>query len=75
MNNPHQYNYTQQLEHRLRMVEDDLHILKKFIFDNNLANVFDKSTSTCDSAWSNIVNIEVACDLKDDTSLGWGMFL
>jgi hypothetical protein len=75
MNNPHQYNYTQQLEHRLRMVEDDLNTLKKFIHDNNLANVFDKPTSACVSAWSNVVNIEVACDLKDDESLSWGMFL
>lgn len=72
--NPHQFNYTQQLEHRLAMVQDDLKILKKFISDNNLTEAFEMPSHTSDSAWSNIINIEVACDLNDNESLKWGMF-
>jgi hypothetical protein len=75
MNNPHQYNYTQQLEHRLRMIKDDIKILVDFLDENNMMDLLEKPTRCCDSAWSNVVNIEVACDLKDDTSLSWGMFL
>jgi hypothetical protein len=75
MNNPHQFNYTQQLEHRLRMVEDDLNILKKFIKQEGLEEIFEtKNTATSDDAYCNIHNIEIACDLSDDESLSWGMY-
>lgn len=75
MNNPHQFNYAQQLEHRLKMVSDDLSILKKFISEHGLDEVFNHTASaTSDSALCNIVNIEIACDLSSDESLTWGMF-
>ena len=74
--NPHQLNYTQQLEHRLRMVQDDLNILKRFISEQGLNDVFaTKATATSDSAFSNISNIEIACDLNDKESLSWGMLM
>lgn len=75
MNNPHQYNYTQQLEHRLAMVQDDLGILKRFILEQGLDEVFNHTASaTSDSAYINISNIEIACNLNNDESLSWGMF-
>ena len=68
-------NYTQQLEHRLRMVADDLEILKKFIVQEGLSEVFEtKNTATSDDAYCNILNIEIACDLSDDESLSWGLY-
>jgi hypothetical protein len=73
MNNPRQLNYTQQLEHRLNMVKDDLDTIILFIKNNNLSEEFEKKSSSCDSAMSNIYNIEIACDLSDDESLSWGM--
>jgi|LakMenE18May11ns_1017448.scaffolds.fasta_scaffold8253290_2 hypothetical protein len=75
MRNPHQYNYTQQLEHRLSMVLDDLNILKKFIIQEDLGKVFEtKNTATSDSAYCNINNIDIACDLSNDESLSWGVY-
>jgi hypothetical protein len=74
MNNPNQLNYTQQLEHRIAMVKDDLNILKKFIAEQGLEDVFqNKVSATSDSAMCNISNIEIACDLNDSESLLWGM--
>lgn len=75
MNNPKQFNYTQQLEHRLKMVQDDLNILKKFIKQEGLEEIFKtKNTATSDNAYCNIHNIEIAYDLSDNESLSWGMF-
>lgn len=75
MNNPNQFNYAQQLEHRLKMVADDLAIIKKFIIQEGLSKVFEtKNTATSDDAYCNIHNIEIACDLNDDESLSWGMY-
>jgi len=72
MSNPKQLNYTQQLEHRLRMVQDDLKIIKKFIMDEELSSVFEEMPSdTSDCAMHNINNIEAACDLKSDECLSW----
>jgi hypothetical protein len=74
MNNPHQFNYTQQLEHRLRMIQDDLNTLRQFIYANELNEVFEKKSKiTGDPANCNLLNIEVACDLSNDESLSWGM--
>ena len=76
MNNPHQYNYAQQLEHRLRMVQDDLNMLKAFIKQQDLNIIFNNVNSklTGEPGVCNINNIEIACDLNDDQSLSWGMF-
>ena len=74
MNNPRQLNYTQQLEHRLRMIEDDISKLIDFIDENRMMESLDKPTSGCDSALTHIVNIEHACDLSNDESLSWKLF-
>lgn len=75
MENPHQFNYTQQLEHRLKMVQDDLNILKRLINDMGLEKTFENiNTATSDCAFHNISNIEIACDLNNEESLSWGMF-
>lgn len=76
MNNPHQYNYAQQLEHRLRMVQDDLNMLRHFVQQQGLEQVFKNVSNslTGDAGMCNINNIEIACDLNDDESLSWGMF-
>jgi len=57
------------------MVADDLEILKKFIKQEGLSKVFEtENTATSDDAYCNIHNIEIACDLRDDESLSWGMY-
>jgi hypothetical protein len=74
MKNPHQFNYSQQLEHRLKMVKDDISVLKKFISEQGLDEIFNRTAlATNDAALCNINNIEIACDLNDDESLSWGM--
>jgi len=75
MNNPKQLNYTQQLEHRLKMVQDDLNIIKQFISEQGLDEIFNHTASyTSDTALTNIINIEIACDLESDESLAWDLF-
>lgn len=75
MNNPRQLNHTQQLEHRLKMVMDDLDVIKQFIYDQKLDEHFSLNTRLGgDPAWANISNIEIACDLSDDESLSWGTY-
>jgi hypothetical protein len=74
MTNPHQLNYTQQLEHRLRMIEIEISKLIDFIDENRMMDLLDRPTSCCDSALTHIVNIEHACDLKNDRSLSWEIF-
>lgn len=75
MNNPKQLNYTQQLEHRLSQVQDDLNTLRRFINEQGLDVIFQRECSaTMDAAIHNLNNIEIACDLNDDESLSWGMF-
>jgi hypothetical protein len=74
MNNPNQLNYTKQLEHRLKMIQDDVSKLIDFIDNNRMMELLDKPTSCCDSALTHIVNIEHACDLSSDESLSWSLF-
>lgn len=76
MENPHQYNYTQQLEHRIKMIEDDLNMLKAFISQHGLDDFFNEklSVKTGASGYTSIQNIEISCDLKNTEALSWGMF-
>ena len=68
-------NYTEQLEHRLRMVQDDLNILTDFIIQEGLEHTFNKvNRVTGDPALCNINNIAIACDLSNEESLKWGMY-
>lgn len=71
MNNPNQLNYTQQLEHRLAMILDDINKLSDFFDENNLMSVLDNPTKYNDHAWMHVINIEHACDLDNDESLSW----
>lgn len=67
-------NYTEQLEHRLKMVQDDLNILTDFIIQEGLDKEFNKiNPVTGDPALCNINNIAIACDLTNEESLKWGI--
>jgi hypothetical protein len=72
MSNPKQLNYTQQLEHRIKMIKEDLDVINQFITENNLEEIFKRKTHTSDDAFCNLHNIEIACDLNDSESLSWG---
>lgn len=71
MNNPNQLNYTQQLEHRLKMIQDDINVLIDFIDESRMMEAMDKPTKYSNSALTNISNIEIACNLESDESLDW----
>ena len=61
----------QQLEHRLAMVADDLKVIRKFIAEHHLTGEFQMPSSTSDEAFTNLNNIEIACDLTNDECLSW----
>ena len=61
----------EQLKHRLAMVLDDLKVIKKFIFEQGMTREFQMPSSTSDEAFSNLNNIEIACDLTNDECLTW----
>ncbi len=62
------------LEHRIRMIADDLKAIRQFIIDNGLSEAFEKSTRYCDNAHTHLENISVACDLGSNEALGWKKF-
>jgi hypothetical protein len=64
----------QQLEHRLAMVADDLKVIRKFIAQEGLTETFRKPSSTSDEAFTNLNNIEIACDLTSNECLGWKLY-
>lgn len=64
----------QQLEHRLAMIQDDLNVIRAFIYREGLIDTFRKSTDECDEAITHLNNIEIACDLNSDESLSWKLF-
>jgi hypothetical protein len=64
----------QQLEHRLAMVADDLKVIRKFIAQEGLTETFQMRSSTSDEAFTNLNNIEIACDLTSNESLTWGFY-
>ena len=64
----------QQLEHRLAMVADDLKVIRKFIAQRGLTEAFQMRSSTSDEAFTNLNNIEIACDLTSNESLTWGFY-
>jgi hypothetical protein len=61
----------QQLEHRLAMVADDLKVIRKFIAQRGLTETFQMRSSTSDEAFTNLNNIEIACDLTSNECLEW----
>jgi hypothetical protein len=64
----------EQLKHRLAMVKDDLDIIRKFIYSEQLDKAFERQSETSDECWTNLNNIEIACDLSTDESLSWKNF-
>jgi hypothetical protein len=74
MNNTKQLNYTEQLEHRLQMIMDDLKAIREFINENELDQVFQKPTKHSDECYTHFNNIEISCDITSDESLSWGKF-
>jgi len=64
----------QELKHRLAMVADDLKIIRKFINEQGLTEAFEKPSSTSDEAFTNLNNIEIACDLNDTECLNWTLY-
>jgi hypothetical protein len=67
-------NEVEQLKHRLAMVEDDLKVIRAFIYENGLDETFQKPTGMADECWTHLNNIEIACNLSSDESLGWELF-
>jgi len=67
-------NEVEQLKHRLEMIEDDLKVIRAFIYENGLNEDFQKPTGMADECWTHLNNIEIACDLSSDESLGWELF-
>ncbi len=65
---------TEQLKHRLSMVNDDLAVIRRFIYEKNLAKEFEQPTAHSDEAWVHLSNIEIACDLSNDEALSWKPF-
>ena len=63
-----------ELKHRLNMIEDDLRVIREFIYTKGLSDVFKESSRTSEEAWSNLNNIEIACDLSSDESLKWKLY-
>jgi len=64
-------NEVESLKHRLSMVKEDLDIIRKFIYQEELNKHFERQSETSDECWTNLNNIEIACDLTSDESLGW----
>lgn len=66
-----------QLKHRLACVADDIEIIDRHI-QNNCNKKFKKPSLNKDGsvyaeeAWHNITNIEIACDLSDESVDEWG---
>jgi len=66
-----------QLRHRLACIADDIVVISNHI-EENCNKKFKRPSlnpdgSVCaDEAWSNVSNIEIACDLTDDAPLEWG---
>ncbi len=61
---------TQQLKHRLAMVLDDMHAIRKLIEEHGLTE-----SLMADYCWTHFNNIEIACDLNSNESLNWKPFL
>lgn len=68
-----------QLKHRLACIADDIEIIERHIYSYKKCRKWFKQPSTnadgsvyADQAWYNVTNIQIACDLTDDSPLEWG---
>lgn len=64
----------EQLKHRIAMIEDDLRVIRAFVYAQGLDETFQKPTPMADECWTHLNNIEIACDLSSEESLGWKKF-
>ena len=67
-----------QLKHRLACVKDDIEIIDRHIASYKKCRKWFKQPSLnkdgtiyAEEAWHNITNIEIACDLSDESPLEW----
>jgi hypothetical protein len=63
-----------ELKHRLAMIEDDLKVIRAFIYEQGLNETFQKPTPMADECWTHLNNIEIACDLSSEECLSWKLF-
>ena len=63
-----------ELKHRLAMIEDDLKVIRAFIYEQGLNETFQKPTPMADECWVHLNNIEIACDLSSEECLSWKPF-
>jgi len=63
-----------ELKHRLAMIEDDLKVIRAFIYEQELNVTFQKPTPMADECWTHLNNIEIACDLSSEECLSWKLF-
>jgi hypothetical protein len=64
----------EQLKHRIAMIEDDLKVIRAFIYAQGLNETFQKPTPMADECWAHLNNIEITCDLHSEESLTWKLF-
>ena len=67
-----------KLRHRLACVADDIEIIDRHIASYKKSRKWFKQPSVnadgsvfADQAWHNVTNIQIACDLTDDSPLEW----
>ena len=67
-----------ELRHRLDCIADDIEIIERHIASYKKSRKWFKQPSLnadgsvyADQAWHNVTNIQIACDLTDDSSLEW----
>ena len=63
-----------QLKHRLRMVEDDIKVIRDFLNSLEIPELSNKPTEMADNVFIHISNIDIACDLNSDECLKWNLF-
>ena len=63
-----------ELKHRLAMIEDDLKVIRAFIYEQELNETFQKPTPMADECLTHLNNIEIACDLSSNECLSWKLF-
>ena len=65
---------TEEMQHRMAMILDDMKVIRAFINEQGLDKVFQKPTSMADECWTHLNNIEIACDIDDNECLTWSKF-
>ena len=63
-----------QLKHRLTMVQDDIKVIREFLYSKGLSKYFEMKTPMADECWTHLNNIDIACDLYSNESLDWKPF-